>query len=481
MNRAAGLGWHIISNGKCIAKIDHDRINRILTRRDKDILMVNVDNELASCHENIRTTSDGNVAGYRRIYSDSLLPSSVPSQWPCYVFIRHAIYNKLLVNDSLPHDFEEFILRIEKKSLSWDCIKIGGLVLDLNKETEMLEFINATLSGEGAISGFIDSYSYLRKRFNKMGQPSNIKFFGNVLLGKNVTIGEDVIVIGPTILSDNVKIASGSTVQSSVVGDNRSIPEGSYIKNQILLGTETNARVFCSYDTGSDQASGSSDSFRPKFYTTSNKFRTWPRLSYVRFAKRIFDVAAALLVLLLFAPALPLIAIVIKLSSPGPVFFKHRREGLYGKEFNCLKFRTMINGADSIQEKLRYNNQVDGPQFMIHNDPRVTVIGKFMRDTHIDEIPQFINILLGQMSVVGPRPSPKTENSFCPYWRNARLSVRPGITGLWQICRTRQAGRDFQEWIYYDTKYIRELSASLDLITCWKTAVKLTNNLLDHL
>ena len=278
-----------------------------------------------------------------------------------------------------------------------------------------------------------------------------------------------------------MEIASGSTVQSSVVGNNQSIPAGSFIKNRILLGAKTEGRPFHLHDTGSDNASARSESCKTKLYTTSNKFRIWPRLSYARFTKRIFDIAAALSVLLLFAPLFPIIAIAIRLSSLGSVFFKHRREGLHGKEFNCLKFRTMINGADSIQEKLRCKNQVDGPQFMINNDPRVTAIGKFMRDTHIDEIPQFINILFGHMSVVGPRPSPKAENSFCPYWRNARLSVRPGITGLWQIFRTRQTSQDFQEWIYYDTKYIRELSARLDLIVCWKTAVKLTNNFLDHL
>ena len=148
--------------------------------------------------------------------------------------------------------------------------------------------------------------------------------------------------------------------------------------------------------------------------------------------------------------------------------------------FTCLKFRTMITGAEGIQEKLRFKNQVDGPQFKVEDDPRVTVVGKFLRDTFIDEIPQFINILLGQMSVAGPRPSPKAENSTCPVWRDARLSVRPGVTGLWQICRTRRSGYDFQEWIYYDIKYVRDLSLWLDLVICWRTAKKLAINFIDQ-
>jgi len=136
----------------------------------------------------------------------------------------------------------------------------------------------------------------------------------------------------------------------------------------------------------------------------------------------------------------------------------------------------MVEGADQIQQKLRFKNQVDGPQFKVENDPRVTPVGGFLRDTFIDEIPQFVNILLGQMSLVGPRPSPKAENLFCPLWRYARLSVRPGITGLWQICRTRRPNRDFQEWIYYDTNYVRNLSLGLDLLICGRTVKKLLLN-----
>ncbi|MHC4215894.1 MAG: sugar transferase [Planctomycetota bacterium] len=188
----------------------------------------------------------------------------------------------------------------------------------------------------------------------------------------------------------------------------------------------------------------------------------------------------AVAVLVLFVPIFPIIALAIKLNSPGSVFYKARRQGLGGKEFNCLKFRSMMTSADKIQEKLRVINQVDGPQFKMDNDPRITVVGKFLRNTFIDEIPQFLNVLIGQMSVVGPRPSPRSENLISPAWRDARLSVRPGITGLWQVCRTRRAGCDFQEWIYYDIKYIKNLSLKLDLWICWKTAKKLISNFIDQ-
>ena len=140
----------------------------------------------------------------------------------------------------------------------------------------------------------------------------------------------------------------------------------------------------------------------------------------------------------------------------------------------------MVQGADQIQEKLRFVSQVDGPQFKMEDDPRISVVGRFLRETYIDEIPQFLNVLLGQMSVVGPRPSPESENVSCPLWREARLSVRPGITGLWQISRTRQPLKDFQEWIRYDIEYIRNMSLKRDIWICWQTVKKLTMNFIDQ-
>ena len=170
----------------------------------------------------------------------------------------------------------------------------------------------------------------------------------------------------------------------------------------------------------------------------------------------------------------------LKWKSPGPIFYKARRQGLYGREFDCLKFRTMITGADQLQHQLQILNQVDGPQFKIDDDPRISGVGKFLRDTCIDELPQFINVLMGQMSIVGPRPSPESENESCPPWRDARLSVRPGITGLWQVSRTRQAFMDFQEWLHYDTKYVRTLSFWKDIKICLRTANKLIHTFLDQ-
>ena len=247
------------------------------------------------------------------------------------------------------------------------------------------------------------------------------------------------------------------------------MPEKQFVLGRIIRGTQINWERPVRYKSRGNLLQ---DSHGP--------FRTWPWISYARCFKRIADFLAAAMVLILFAPVLILVALAIKLTSPGPVFYMDRRQGLHGKEFNCLKFRTMIMGADKIQDILRIVSQVDGPQFKIDNDPRINTVGWFLRETYIDEIPQFLNVLFGQMSIVGPRPSPKSENTLCPFWRDARLSVRPGITGLWQVYRTRQPMKDFQEWIHYDIEYVRNLSLKMDLCICWKTVMKLLDNFIDQ-
>lgn len=184
--------------------------------------------------------------------------------------------------------------------------------------------------------------------------------------------------------------------------------------------------------------------------------------SLYRGTKRVFDVLFALAFLLVTLPFYPLIMLAIFIEDGRPFFFAHRRESMGGREFPCLKFRTMYNNADEIKQDLQQANQADGPQFFIDDDPRITKVGNFMRKCNIDEFPQFFNVLLGQMSVVGPRPSPYKENQYSPAWREARLSVRPGVTGLWQVKRSREPGKDFQEWIRYDIRYVENASWKMD-------------------
>jgi len=187
--------------------------------------------------------------------------------------------------------------------------------------------------------------------------------------------------------------------------------------------------------------------------------------------KRVFDILVSLFALLLTLPLYPFIMAAIWLEDGRPFFFAHRRETLGGRKFPCLKFRSMRKDAEKIKRRLAKENGIDGPQFFMKQDPRLTRVGAFLRKRQFDELPQFINVLLGHMSIVGPRPSPYAENQFCPPWRDARLSVRPGITGLWQIKRTRAGGCDFQEWIRYDLDYVRKASLWFDLQILVQTAL----------
>jgi exopolysaccharide biosynthesis polyprenyl glycosylphosphotransferase len=182
--------------------------------------------------------------------------------------------------------------------------------------------------------------------------------------------------------------------------------------------------------------------------------------------KSIFDFIFSLFVIIILSPIMLVIAILIKLDG-GPVFFQQQRTGLNGRIFSCLKFRTMVVNAESLQNSLLDQNEQEGPVFKIKNDPRVTKIGRFLRKTSFDELPQFINVLKGEMSVVGPRPPIPSEVMRYERWQNRRLSMKPGITCIWQV-----SGRNnipFEQWMKLDMQYIDTWSLKLDMLILLKT------------
>ncbi|GAO03659.1 galactosyl transferase CpsE [Anaeromyxobacter sp. PSR-1] len=184
-------------------------------------------------------------------------------------------------------------------------------------------------------------------------------------------------------------------------------------------------------------------------------------------AKRAFDLVVSASVLLLLSPLLLGVMVAIRLDSRGPIFFRQRRVGVHGRVFNILKFRSMYVDAEARLEALRAHNEMSGPVFKMKNDPRVTRIGRFIRRTSLDEFPQFWNVLRGEMSVVGPRPPLPSEVRQYKRWQRRRLSVKPGITCIWQI-----SGRndiDFDRWMELDLQYIDEWSLWNDVRICLKT------------
>ncbi|TNE91153.1 MAG: sugar transferase [Deltaproteobacteria bacterium] len=180
-----------------------------------------------------------------------------------------------------------------------------------------------------------------------------------------------------------------------------------------------------------------------------------------RLLKRVFDILVSLCFLVLGSPVYALVALAVKLDSKGPVFFSQERVGRHGRPFKVHKFRSMVTDAEELKAALMAQNERDGPAFKMKDDPRVTRVGKLIRKTSLDEIPQFYNVLVGEMSIVGPRPPLPNEVAQYDHWQRRRLSVRPGITCLWQV-----SGRgdvDFETWMRLDLQYIDNWSLWLDL------------------
>jgi lipopolysaccharide/colanic/teichoic acid biosynthesis glycosyltransferase len=184
--------------------------------------------------------------------------------------------------------------------------------------------------------------------------------------------------------------------------------------------------------------------------------------------KRVLDVALCIAALVVSAPLFLAIAALIKLTDGGPIFFAQRRVGLGGRTFQMLKFRSMVVDAEQLKPSLAAANESNGPVFKMQRDPRVTAVGRFIRRYSIDELPQLVNVLLGDMSVVGPRPSLPAEVARYKPWQHRRFAVRPGLTCLWQTSPGRYR-IPFDEWMRLDLKYIEQWSLALDLLLILRT------------
>jgi exopolysaccharide biosynthesis polyprenyl glycosylphosphotransferase len=184
-------------------------------------------------------------------------------------------------------------------------------------------------------------------------------------------------------------------------------------------------------------------------------------------AKRLLDVAGAVVGLVLLSPVLLIIALAIRLDSGGPVLFRQGRVGLHGRPFRVAKFRSMVADAEARQPEMAASNELSGPVFKMQRDPRVTRVGRFLRRTSLDELPQLWNVLVGQMSLVGPRPPLRSEVADYDVWHRRRLSMKPGMTGLWQVRGRRDP--EFDRWVEADLEYIDRWSLWLDLTILVRT------------
>ena len=453
-----GDSWLAISNGRFVQQVDAGLLARLTDRTDAQVLILSIDSRLRGYREQIRLTRQGHVAGVRRYFEDGLVPMPVTGGWPHRILIHPKALTSL---QALPlASFEAFMEVCQQDALTVKAYAVAGSCWDLTRPEEVLSWIE-TLDPEALdVSGY--------RLLSPDPEAAGPRVAGNVWVGRDVRIDPKAVLLGPVIIEDHARVGEGAVIDTAIVGPRVTVEAGTHVHRQILWSPVDDR-----------PAGGRTAGLGPDLASTS-PFRQWSRFSYVNTVKRLMDVVVSAVVLILFLPLIPILALAIKVNSPGPVFYKARRQGLGGKEFHCLKFRTMKVGADKLQDMLRTMNEVDGPQFKMVDDPRISTVGHFLRETYIDEIPQFFNVFLGQMSLVGPRPSPRAENTQCPRWRDARLSVRPGITGLWQLLRTREPLRDFQEWIHYDVEYVRRVSWFLDIWICWRTFLQMLGKFVEQ-
>ncbi len=420
-----------VLNGKKWLIIDWDATRFAAHHRDCDVLVFGPP-DLATDHqysESMRVDETGQVVRFRRHYLDSPV-SADPRPGPASFLVCAREHARAVVAHLVVH--------------GWGLDSIGGL-------TRRFHIGWSDMSLRQPYPGILTGRPRAQQRQSKSARQTPSP--------PSASIRRDgrTMKIDATLLHDHK-----SGVTTGIGGPNGGIATTSKVNDLLSEHLVMGSAAF--EDANAAQRNQATSARLNHTGSVPDSSAVLPGYDWTyRFTKRSMDIALSVTVLLLLLPFLLVVAVLVKLSSRGTVLFGHKRQGVGGTEFRCLKFRTMIEGADAMQAQLRSDNEVDGPQFKITKDPRLTRLGAWMQRYNVDELPQFINVLRGDMSLVGPRPSPDGENQFCPGWRRARLSVRPGITGLWQVLRLRdQPNSDFQEWIYYDLEYVRHRSFWLD-------------------
>lgn len=444
----------VLVNGRQFPMCDISQAIRLHRQGRADATFFELaDSPVPAYQEKLHMHPDGRVERVSRIYGQAApVPESAP--WPALVILSRPAM-KRLGGINLPQKLEHWPSLMLRAGLKAAGLTMVGRSYDLNDRNQLHELADAILRFHPQWLGGTSSL-YERSGKVYIGRnviiPESAQMIGPVAIGDETVIGEDCVIVGPTVIGRGSRIENGAILRRCLVQPN---PD---LGSQSIHSPGLPAQAF--------QAD------RPiRLQSILEAPSLWAEIKHIgyHFTKRGIDLLGSLLFILCSIPFYPFIALAIKINSPGPVFYGHIRQGRGGRNFKCWKFRTMIPDAEAAKIELLKRNEVDGPQFKMKDDPRIFFVGKWLRKLNMDEWPQFFNVLLGQMSLVGPRPSPEKENQMCPAWRDARLSVRPGITGLWQVCRKREGDTDFQEWIYYDVQYVKKQSIAMDLKILIKT------------
>jgi len=289
------------------------------------------------------------------------------------------------------------------------------------------------------------------------------RVLGHLSLNPELAAETGLRILGS--IEDLPEILQGETIPDEVIFTGDSRGELDRYEDKINLCQELGIKTRVASDLLPASASKISLEFLDNLPLIT--FSNVPDHGFSLLMKRLIDISVALTGLIVLSPLMLVTAAAIKLSSPGPVFYRQVRCGLYGRRFALTKFRTMIDGAEDCLWEIRHLNEMDGPVFKMRNDPRVTPLGAFLRRSSIDELPQLWNVLKGEMSIVGPRAPLSEEVKHYSTSQRRRLSVKPGITCLWQV--SGRSDINFQRWMDMDLEYIDNWSVWLDLRIMIKT------------
>ena len=312
------------------------------------------------------------------------------------------------------------------------------------------------------------------------------RLHGPLVIGDGCVIGEHAMIIGPTAIGSWSRIGSHVTVRESILWnrthlsdevrieysiltDDAKVSQGERVRHTVVFGRREDRPGSLSHGLAEDRPPAGCINASTTLQPLASRAMTH---KFSQLAKRGMDITIAGCLLLVICPVGFLIAAAIKLDSDGPVFYSQRRCTKDGQEFAMYKFRTMVPNAEQMHSQLLTQNELDGPVFKITRDPRITRVGAVLRETSLDEIPQLFNVLTGEMSLVGPRPLTMSEMRYCPGWRDIRLMVKGGVTGLWQLDGRNSTA--FHEWVKHDIAYVKGQSLALD----FKIILKTTRNVL---
>ena len=405
--------------------------------------------------EHLNVDGNGHVRNVHRYYH--------PQNWPFIAGVAASVIpvsGNIIPLELMPRSLVALRQQLVSQGMNSRDILIEGGAFDLTTETGLLTAMERSVLEMTATSGQGRRSSTVFVAGGHSIDP-DARLLGPIVVQQNVRIDARATIVGPVLIGEGAHVSSETVVAHALLGAHSHVPRGMVLRDHTWF-TDT-APASEKDDTQTTYAQPV-PSIAPSFGSSRPVLHAEPASdSRYLSVKRAFDVVIAAAALVVLAPLFAIVAALVWIESRGPILFGDEREGLHGRSFKCLKFRTMRNGTTILQHELKTQSHTDGPHFKLDADPRITTVGKFLRATNVDEIPQLINVLRGDMSLVGPRPSPFHENQICIPWRQARLSVRPGITGLWQMCRRDRAAGDFHQWIEYDLLYVQRMSAWLDV------------------